>query len=102
MSKLVAENDRFSQLVSDTRDDNGSTVDKQDMCSQEPAAGNRASTEKGDAAAMSHQINSVVELMQETLAALNLARAEIEMKAHPPRSVALSKKEGESDAAATR
>eukprot|EP01043_Picozoa_sp_COSAG02_P015266 COSAG02_NODE_646_length_18945_cov_17.654462_2_plen_132_part_00 len=34
---------------------------------------------------MAHQMNSVVELMQETLTALNLARDEMEMKVRPPR-----------------
>ena len=108
MSELVAENERLSQLVSESHDTGGNTaVYKQDPGSKRAATGNGASADGGDdslaahasAAAMVHQIKSVVELMQETLTALNLARAEMDMKDHPPRRrrSPFGEKEDESD-----
>ena len=94
MSELVAENQRFSQLAG--HDHGGNTASNQVPCSNESASANGTGADEGhdslgahalttDTNAMVRQMHVVIELMQETAAALNLARAGLDAKDYPPR-----------------
>jgi len=96
IAELVAENLQFSRLVHGAKDHRSSAVSNEDTLVEESAAGNGTIADRGemdgvepshasttDTTAVAQQMQTVVELMQDTLAALSLARAEISTRVGP-------------------